>query len=339
MMSLSVGKLRGLQQISTPDGFILLAAMDHRGGLRKLLRPDHPEAVDDQQLVDFKMDLCRALAPHASGVLLDPEFGAAQAIVTGSLPGHVGFLVALEKTGYSGGEQERRAEILPGWSVEKVKRMGASGLKLLVYYHPDAPSAAAQRELVEQVAEQCRRIDLLCVVEAISFPVDPGVSKSSPEFARTKADVVVRTAEDLTPLGMDVFKAEFPGDLRYEKDPERLLEACRRLDRASQVPWVILSEGVDYEDFAIEVEIAARAGASGYMAGRAVWKVALAEKDRARRRDILESVAAGNLAKLALVARRFGRPWHEKARPALDALARQITPTWYASYATDTSMK
>ena len=158
------------------------------------------------------------------------------------------------------------------------------------------------------------------------------MSKSSPEFARTKPDVVVRTAEELTPLGIDVFKAEFPADLRYEKDPDRLLEACRRLDQASQVPWVILSEGVDYEDFVVEVEIACRAGASGYMAGRAVWKGVLGVADRQRRRELLESVAAGNLQKVAAVASRFATPWQRRLAGAIEQLSAELTPTWYAAY-------
>lgn len=331
-MRLTVGKLRGLQQISTPEGFILLAAMDHRGALKRLLNSQQPEAVGDREMVEFKMDLCRALAPHASAVLLDPEFGAAQAIANGVLPGSVGLLVSLEKTGYTGQETARVTELLPGWSPEAIKRMGASGAKLLVYYHPDAPTAQAQRELVVQVAEACRRADLLFVLEAVSYPLEPGISKSSPEFARTKTDVVVRTAQELTPLGVDVFKAEFPADLRYEKDAERLLEACRRLDRASQVPWVILSEGVDYADFVVEVEIACRAGASGYMAGRAVWKSVLGVVDRNRRRELLESVAAGNLRKLATVASRFATPWQRRLGQAVEQLAAELSPTWYASY-------
>ncbi|MEW6044880.1 MAG: tagatose 1,6-diphosphate aldolase [Bacillota bacterium] len=332
-MELTVGKLRGLQEISTPEGFILLAAMDHRGALKRLLDPDNPNAVSDEEMVEFKMDLCRALAPHASAVLLDPEFGAAQAIARGVLPGRVGLLVSLEKTGYAGSDTQRLTELLPNWGPHAVKRMGASGAKLLIYYHPDSPVAAAQRDLVRRVAEECRAADVLLVLEAVSYPLEPGMKKSSPEFARAKADVVVRTARDLTPLGIDVFKAEFPADMSYEKDAKRLLEACRRLDEASQVPWVILSEGVDYEDFVVEVELACRAGASGYMAGRAVWKSVLGVENRARRRELLESVAAGNLQKLATVASRFAAPWHRRLEKAAEKLAGSLTPTWYASYA------
>ncbi len=331
-MKLSVGKLRGLQQISTPEGFILLAAMDHRGALKRMLNPQNPKAVSDAEMVRFKVDLCRALAPHASAVLLDPEFGAAQAISEGVLPGGTGLLVSLEKTGYAGDETARLTELLDQWGPEKLKKMGASGAKLLVYYHPESPTAARQRELIQRVSEECARWDLLFVLEAVSYPLVPGQAKSSPEFARTKADVVIRTAEELTPL-CDVFKAEFPGDLAYEQDEQKLLEACRRLDRASQAPWVILSEGVDYDDFVREVEIASRAGASGYMAGRAVWKDVIGEQDPQRRRELLESRAAGNLRKLATIVARLGTPWHRRLGEAVRELARGLSPSWYATYA------
>ena len=331
-VKLSVGKLRGLQQISTPEGFILLAAMDHRGALKRMLNPDNPKAVSDEEMVRFKLDLCRALAPHASAVLLDPEYGAAQCMAAGVLPGRVGLLVSLEKTGYTGSDTQRLTELLDGWGPEKLKKMGASGAKLLVYYHPDSSVAARQRELVQRVSEECRRWDLLFVLEAVSYPLVEGQSKSSESFARSKPEVVIRTARELTPL-CDVFKAEFPADLKFEKDESKLYEYCRQLDQASQVPWVILSEGVDYDDFVREVEIASRAGASGYMAGRAVWKDVLAERDPDRRRELLESRSAGNLRKLAILASRLGVPWTRRLGPAREQLAAQLSPTWYASYA------
>ena len=331
-VKLSIGKLRGLQQISTPDGFILLAAMDHRGALKRMLNPENPKAVSDEDMVRFKLDLCRALAPHASAVLLDPEYGAAQCIAAGVLPGHVGLLVSLEKTGYTGSDTERITELLDNWGPEKLKKMGASGAKLLVYYHPDSPVAARQRELVQRVGEECRKWDLLFVLEAVSYPLVPGQSKSSEEFARTKPEVVIRTARELTGLGCDVFKAEFPADLKFEKDEARLYEYCRQLDQASQVPWVILSEGVDYDDFVREVEIASRAGASGYMAGRAVWKDVLAERDPDRRRELLESRAAGNLRKLAIIASRLGTPWTRRLGEPSRQLAASLSSTWYSAY-------
>jgi tagatose 1,6-diphosphate aldolase len=101
MTRLSIGKIRGLQQISTPEGIFIICAMDHRGSLKEMIEKEQlDDDVDYQQLVEHKLELCAALAPYASAVLLDPNYGAAQCISGGLLPGHTGLLVSIEATGY-----------------------------------------------------------------------------------------------------------------------------------------------------------------------------------------------------------------------------------------------
>jgi hypothetical protein len=115
MKPITIGKYRGLQQITSGRGTFTALALDHRQNLRKA----NPAFVDDAQLSHFKLDVVTALADQATSVLLDPEVSAAQAIAAGSLPGNVGLVVALESTGYTGEATARRAQIIPGWSVEK----------------------------------------------------------------------------------------------------------------------------------------------------------------------------------------------------------------------------
>ena len=102
MSRLTVGKLRGLQQVANAKGILTVCAIDHRESLRQALNKKKPENVSYQQMVDFKLDLVSVIAPFASAVLLDPIFGAGQAITSGLLPGQTGLLVSAEKTGYSG---------------------------------------------------------------------------------------------------------------------------------------------------------------------------------------------------------------------------------------------
>src|SRR5205085_11320814 len=157
-MALSIGKLRGLQQMSTPQGIITVTALDHRGSLKSALQRGaggRPVSYDD--VVAEKLRMVRLFAPHSSAILLDPIYGAAQAVAAGVLPGNVGLLVALEESGYEGSDEGRITPLTPGWSVAKIKRMGAAAVKLLLYYHPDAPVAARQEELVCSVAEECTR--------------------------------------------------------------------------------------------------------------------------------------------------------------------------------------
>src|SRR5947209_13822819 len=117
---------------------------------------------------------------------------------------------ALEQSGYEKKGNWRLTTLLDGWNVEKVKRLGASAAKLLVFFNPDAPREIVdhQVKVVQSIADECQRLDLTFVCEPMSYPVD----ESEEAFAHHKADTVIRTAEALSPLGIDVLKAEFPGD-------------------------------------------------------------------------------------------------------------------------------
>jgi tagatose-1,6-bisphosphate aldolase len=75
-MNISIGKLRGLQQLADSKGMMTMCAIDHRGALKRALNEKNSAAVSYQDIVDFKLDLCRAVAPFASAILLDPEYGA-----------------------------------------------------------------------------------------------------------------------------------------------------------------------------------------------------------------------------------------------------------------------
>src|SRR5881275_420353 len=95
-MRISVGKLRGLQQISDDTGRFTMIAMDQRGSLQKMLHPENPKAATYSEMEAVKLGVTEALAPHASGYLLDPEFGVAPAINRFALPGRTGLLAAHE---------------------------------------------------------------------------------------------------------------------------------------------------------------------------------------------------------------------------------------------------
>jgi tagatose 1,6-diphosphate aldolase len=165
MKPVTIGKLRGLQQISSERGTFTALALDHRQNLRKAT----PAFIDDQELSRFKLDVTYALGKCATAVLLDPEVSVAQAIAQGVIPNNIGLVVAVESTGYTGEATARQAQILPGWSVEKAKRMGASAVKLLVYYHPDSPTAAETEDFTSAIAEHCIKHDLVLMLEPLSY--------------------------------------------------------------------------------------------------------------------------------------------------------------------------
>jgi tagatose 1,6-diphosphate aldolase len=325
----SIGKIRGLEQIANTEGIFVICAMDHRGSLQRMIDRNNPEGISYETMVKRKLELCSILAPHASAVLLDPIFGAAQSIEHGALPGDTGLLVSIEATGYTGGKENRITELLPGWSVEKLKRMGASAAKILVYYRPDLPEAARkQRETVFSVARECIKYDLPFLVEPKTYPINDE-SQNPQEFSHRLPNLVIETARELAVLPVDVLKLEFPADLRYEKDEGRLLELCCQLDEASGLPWVVLSAGVDYDLFYREVEIACKGGASGFLGGRAIWQEAIGLGQTEERTHYLSITAVDRLKRLTEVAGKYATPWYKKPGTHIGNPA---SPEWYKEY-------
>jgi len=331
MARLSAGKLRGLQQLANGNGILAVCALDHRESLRRALNPKNPEAVSYQEMVDFKVDLCQAVAGFASAVLLDPVYGAAQAIASGVLPGHTGLLVSLEKSGYTGESTARITELLPRWSVKKIKRLGASAVKLLIYFRVDLEEVASrQLELVKKVARQCIEEDIPFLVEALTYPT--AEEKDSPEiFSKKKPELVIEAARRLTSLPIDVLKSEFPADIDYEKDDVKLGMYCRRLDKASQLPWVLLSAGTDFVRFRKQVEIACRNGASGFMAGRALWQEAARIGSREERMTFFKNQTVARLRELTGMADKWASPWYVKLG-FRNGWFTELPEGWYKTY-------
>lgn len=320
----TIGKIRRLQKCGTRHGNFVMFALDHRGNLRRALNPAAPEQVTYEQMVTFKLHLTSVISPTASGLLLDAEYGVAPVIANSALAPSCGLLVAVEQSGYTGEPTVRKSQLLPGWSVEKISRMGADGVKLLIYYHPDAANAADQEALIKEVAENCQKYDMPFFLEPLSFSLNPAV-KTLP--STEKRELVVETARRLTPMGVDVLKAEFPLNIADEPDETVWVEACEELSQASCVPWVLLSAGVGFEDFARQTMVACQAGASGVLAGRAVWQEA-AGMDEAERDIFLRISATERMGRLAAIIRAYGRPWMEFHQ----GLSGSVTEGWYKSY-------
>lgn len=322
MKSLSIGKIRSLQQCSTPEGAIAVLALDHRGNLRQSLNPSAPESVPAAQLTGFKQLVVGILAPHATAVLLDAEFGAAQCVASGKLPGRTGLVVSVEATGYTGDPAARHSRLMPDWSVAKAKRMGASAVKLLVYYHPDADTCAEIETLVQQTALDCQEQDLPLFLEPLSYSPDPGQKKLSPAERRR---VVIETAQRLTPLGGDVLKAEFPVDYQVSKDEQAWAEACAELTAASRIPWVLLSASAEFDTFLRMVTVACRQGCTGVAVGRAVWQEATGLAG-VEREQFLQEVARPRMQRITELCAGLARPWQACFTPAA------VDNTWYQSY-------
>lgn len=323
--SLPAGKIRALDTLSDANGLFRILAIDHRDSLRVLMDRDHPEKVPAERITDLKLAIVREIAPLATAVMLDPVYSIGQAIASGALPGTVGYLSALEEQGYLGDPHARHTSLLTGWSVEKAKRAGAGGIKFLIFYHPDASTAALQEEAVRAVVADCARHEIPVFLEPMAYSLDSSVPLDSEEFARRRPAIVIETARRLSALGPDVLKIQFPIDARHQSDTRAWEEACARLDEASSVPWALLSLGEPYESFKKQLEVACRHGCSGFMAGRALWRevVSTAPAERPR---ILRDIVAPRFRELSEIARATGKSW--KSRYKLP----QIDDSWFRGY-------
>jgi tagatose 1,6-diphosphate aldolase len=322
MRNITLGKYRGLQQCSTDLGAISVLALDHRNNLRKAINPLSPDSVSDNQLIEFKTEVVGALSPTATAVLLDPEVGAAQCIQSRVLPGKIGLIAAIEATGYTGNSIDRVTRILPDWSVAKAKRIGAAGVKLLVYYHPDASVASQTEHLVEQISLQCKNQDILFILEPLSYSLDSNNRKLT---SQERYEVVLETARRLTNKGADILKAEFPLDIDAEQDETRWAQACNDLSIASNIPWILLSASVNYDTFLKQVTVACKQGASGVAVGRAVWKEAT-KLSVQNRTLFLKEVAVPRMERITSLCNALARPWTSFYSPP------DIPNKWYENY-------
>lgn len=286
---LSAGKYRRMTRLCDAEGRFAMLAIDQRGSLQKMIgarRGIAPDTVADDDLRRVKRAVTAAVAPLASAVLTDPLYGYTESLDV--IPPNIGVLLSLEVTGYEAtGEAERLSRLIEGWSVEAIQRVGADGVKLLLWHHPEASDATQrhQQDIVRSVGEACAGANMPFVLELVTYSMD---GPKGPAFARGKPELVIhgaRTYSDPS-YGVDLLKLEFPGELKYTEeyqdrtfgkgevvyDLETVRDACARLDEAAGTPWLILSAGVDPEEFVEDIRLANAAGASGFLCGRAVWK-------------------------------------------------------------------
>jgi tagatose 1,6-diphosphate aldolase len=324
--SLTPGKIRGLAATSSAEGIFRVLALDHRDSMRVVIDPDDPQGISPNDLTNVKLGILRQLGGDATAIMLDPEYSAAQAIATRALPGSVGFLAAVEAQGYLGDPTARQTALLDGWGVEKAKRLGASAIKLLVLYRPDAGAITeSQDRVIEGVVADCARHDIPLFLEPLAYAIEPGSSPDSAEFAAKRRGIVIETVRRLGALGPDILKVQFPIDTRFESDRSEWVEACTELNETAPVPWALLSGGDPYELFKEQVRIACDAGASGFLVGRALWGeyVGVDAEDQPR---MMEEVVRPRFAELSSLATSHGHDWADRYDlPAIDE-------RWYTTY-------
>ena len=328
-MKLSPGKRKGLESVSDSRGVIAALAIDQRDALRKLFSTElriEKQAVPREQLESFKSIVVSALSPHASAVLLEPEYGLPAAAQRASSSG---LLMAYEVSGYDPTVPGRIPRLLEGWSVRRLVDAGAHCIKVLLYYAlTDATEITdRKRAWVERVGWECAGLDVPFFLEIV--PYQAGVEEHSPEFARCKADILTsamkefsrpRYCVDVLKVGVPVTMAYVQGasssDGSFVHSRRDALDLFRRAAEASAKPFLFLSAGVSNRAFNEALELAFEAGANfcGVLCGRATWKDGVGVFVRSGAEALQKWLETEGVANIQAVnaSIRHATPWSEK---------------------------
>lgn len=274
-----------LGRLATDGGQFAILALDHVRSFATTLRPDDPDSLTPGQMLATKERLIEGLGGQASAVLIDPALAISRA--AGARQLSAGLIVGIEDGDYA--EAAISPRFLPGWSVERAARLGADGVKISFVFDPDGDAGPPER-FVREVVRQCEIADVPLFCE-------PLTDVRGPDARRRVLEGVRRFGA----LGADVLKIQFPGDPSSEPSRDAWAEACAEADALTPSPWVLLSEGRDFDEFLELLTTACAAGASGFMAGRAIWGDALVSEGT--------EPAATRLRSLRAIAVEHGRSW------------------------------
>jgi tagatose 1,6-diphosphate aldolase len=287
-MSLSAAKLRHLKALSNQEGIIAAAAMDQRGSLQKSIagaKGVDVKAVTPQMMSEFKTAVVKVLTPHASAILLDPEFGLEAAKARAP---NTGLLLAYEESGYDNTKPGRLPDLLPHVSAKRIADWGANAVKILIYYSPfDDPGVNdIKHAFIERIGAECEFHEIPFFLEFVGY--DPkGGNEKGLEFAKIKPQVVIGSMKEFTKpqYNVDVLKVEVPVNAEFvegsavykgEKAYTRAeaLAYYRQGAEAATKPFIYLSAGVSNQQFVESLSMAKEAGTdfSGVLCGRATWK-------------------------------------------------------------------
>lgn len=323
---LDLGKQRSLQRVVSDDGLFHVLAIDHLSDFAELLAPD-PTTVGFAEVVRAKDAVIRTAGDSVSAVLVDARYGG-HLVHAGSISRSTGLMLSLEDEDYAIPAGPRRTRLREGWSIEQAKLAGVDTAKLLWFFRPDSESADDQLGLLDSLVAASADLSLPLLVEPIWYPL-PGEDQSTDEWRTSRVRGIIESAVIADRRGVDVLKVEFPGYVDTPAGRAASADAATELTKRTSVPWVVLSAGVGYDDFATQIQIASEAGASGYVAGRSIWRDALLIHDPAKRNGAIAEIKH-RFDHLNELTRRGGRPV-QAWRPLDDALD-GVTEEWYRGW-------
>ena len=298
--------LNGLSSISNSDGIFSIVAMDQRNTLKKMFTAVGVTATDED-MFGAKIAVASALSKAASGILLDPTWGVPAVNENDILPTTCGLLVAAENPDRGNFNGEPRPTKMIGQDAAWVKSLGGQAVKVLVSMHPGRPMKAGEPDLTSETVELVRAIVADCKAQGIPSVIENliyALPNAEPLTDDQKENLIVESAILLNETKPDLLKLEFPMSER----------GCKRLADSLTVPWAVLSAGVAFDQFKKVITISCDAGgASGFIAGRSIWKEAIG-MNKADQEKFLNSTAIARLEELNATVVGRAVPWQKAIR-------------------------
>jgi tagatose 1,6-diphosphate aldolase len=326
MIELTTNKLAALKRLSDENGVIGALAIDQRGSLKKMIAAGSANDVGDEGIIRFKELVSEELTPYSTAILLDPEYGLPAAKVRSK---DAGLLVAYEKTGYDATAVGRLPDLLPEWSVKRLKDAGADAVKFLLYYDVDKNEEINDYKHVymERVGSECVAEDIPFFLEIVSYDARNEDVKSI-EYAKVKPHKVIEAMKEFSKpqYHVDVLKVEVPVNMNFVEgytegetvySQEEAAAYFKEQSEATDLPFIFLSAGVSAELFQETLKFAKKSGSSfnGVLCGRATWKdgvAPFASGGEQAGREWLQVLGKKNIEELNVVLKESASSWFDK---------------------------
>lgn len=317
-MKTTPGKYWGLRRLSDDGHRFKMLAMDQTGPIVNPIKAKlGVDTAPFESVSAVKETLARYLAPKTSAVLVDPPFGYASAIA--EIPPRTGLIMATEWATWEVTKTGRKSSNVPGWDADVIRKIGADAVKVNLWFRSDVSDDVKEHQLayLQSVKDLCKANDIVFLLEFLIYPFPD----EDPDFVvKNRTKMVLDALSDpdiMDPDGVDVYKLEAPIHVHNVPDPDGPQGAATQKifdDMASRLrrPWVLLSAGAGPEDFLRKLVYAYRAGASGYLAGRAIWAQAFDRfPDMAGMEDTLRSEALPFMDRLNELTDKMAKPWKD----------------------------
>ncbi|QIZ07191.1 tagatose-bisphosphate aldolase [Priestia megaterium] len=328
MLELTNNKLAALKRLSDENGVIGALAIDQRGSLKKMIAAGSTKNVGDEGIIRFKELVSEELTPYSTAILLDPEYGLPAAKVRSKF---AGLLVAYEKTGYDATTVGRLPDLLPEWSVKRLKEAGADAVKFLLYYDVDEDEKINDYKHVymERVGSECAAEDIPFFLEIVSYDAKNDDVKSK-QYAKVKPHKVIEAMREFSKpqYNVDVLKVEVPVDMNFVEgytdgetvySKEEAAAYFKEQSEATELPFIFLSAGVSAEIFQETLKFAKESGSTfnGVLCGRATWKNGVepfASNGEQAGRAWLQENGKKNIEELNAVLKESASSWFDKVK-------------------------